>query len=373
MSMLKNTIILILLVLSSNAWSQTFFDAAHPAFSYMGRTDNRNPKAVRFDWPGVAIACSFTGEQLTIHLKGGERDYYNVFIDGEQKTVLHAPADSIFVIPSIKGKGSHELMITKRTEADMGVGTFYGITLGAKQKIEPTQQVRTRRIEFLGNSITCGYGTEGASAQERFKPETENNYKSYAPIVARAFNADFSIVAHSGIGMVRNYNDKSKISTRQPAMPVRFMRTMDSDSTLMWDFKRWQPDAFVINLGTNDYSTQPHPDKAYFQRQYEKQIDKVLEVYGNIPVFCIVGPMTNEPCYSIVKEVVENYRVLHPGAKVYFAGLPVGLLSYEKDYGSDGHPNYRGNKKTANCLVPLMANVLGWTYNDQEYRLVNEY
>ena len=65
MSMFKNTIILILLALSSNAWSQTFYDASHPAFSYMGRTDNRNPKAVRFDWPGVAIACTFTGEQLT--------------------------------------------------------------------------------------------------------------------------------------------------------------------------------------------------------------------------------------------------------------------------------------------------------------------
>ena len=349
----------LLLITGSNSWAQIFFDASNPAFSYMGRMDNRNPKAIRFDWPGVAISCSFTGEQLTIHLKGGERKYYNVLIDNHQHTILHSPADSAFVIEGIKGKGVHELTITKRTEADMGVGTFYGITLGNKQLIDKSKQIRTRRIEFLGNSITCGYGTEGASAKERFKPETENNHKSYAPIVARAFNAEFSIIAHSGIGMVRNYNDKNKISTLQPAMPVRFMRTMDSDTTLMWDFNRWHPDAFVINLGTNDYSTQPHPDKAYFQRQYEKQIDKVLELYGNIPVFCIVGPMTNEPCYTIVKEVVENYRVLHPSARVFFAGLSVGLLSYEKDYGSDGHPNYRGNKKTANCLVPLMANVLG--------------
>lgn len=366
------TTILLFAAIMIQAGAQQFIDASHPAFSYMGRTDNSNPKAVRFDWPGVAIACSFTGAELTIHLKGGARDYYNVFIDGNRNTVLHSVTDSLFVISDIKGKGNHELMITKRTESDMGVGTFYGITVGAKSKVSASSANRTRKIEFLGNSITCGYGTEGESGNERFRPDTENNYMSYAAVVARAFDAQFSCISHSGMGMVRNYNDKSKISTKQAPMPQRFGRTLNSDSASVWDFNRWQPDAFVINLGTNDYSTLPHPDKAYFQRQYEKQIDKVREIYGNIPVFCIVGPMINEPCYTIVKEMVESYKILNMDAKVFFVGIPSVLMN-EKDYGSDWHPNYRGNKKTAAYIVPMIANVMGWNYADDEYRMVGEY
>lgn len=367
MSTTKTLFSLILFTISLCSYAQNFFDASHPSFHYMGRTDNSNPQAVRFDWPGVTISCAFGGNQLTVHLKGGDRDYYDVFIDGKQHTVLHSPTDTLFIIEGIKGNGRHTLQIAKRTEADMGVGTFRGVTLGSKQTIAPWKPTGSRKIEFIGNSITCGYGTEGASGQERFKPEAENNRKSYAPIVARAFNAEYSIIAHSGLGVVRNYNDHEKISTRLLPMPARFGRTMDTDTLLKWDFNQWRPDAFVINLGTNDYSTLPHPDKAYFQRQYEKMIDTVIEKYGSIPIFCIVGPLTNEPCYSFVKEVVDDYKTLHPSAKVYFLGIPFGLLNPSKDYGSDGHPNYRGNKKTANYIVSLMANVMGWDYSDQEY------
>jgi len=83
--------------------------------------------------------------------------------------------------------------------------------------------------------------------------------------------------------------------------------------------------------------------------------------------------MTNEPCYSIVKEVVEDYNLTHRDIKVYFAGIPDGLLNNGNDLGSDGHPSYRGQRKTAACLIPLMANVLKWNYSDAETRFTDEY
>lgn len=348
-------------------------DADHPAFSYFGRTDRSDPKAVRFDWPGVYLRCAFTGNTLELRLKGGTRDYYNVFVDNQPVKVIHSLTDSVFVIGGFSGKGNHELLLTKRTEGDMGVARFYGIGIAHNEKILPSTVKNNRKIEFIGNSITCGYGTEGLSGSEHFKPETENSYQSYASITARAFAADYSLIAHSGLGIIRNYNDKSKVSTRLAPMPPRFDRVLDTDSVKKWDFLQWIPDAVVINLGTNDYSTLPHPDKAVFKRQYERLIDNILEVYGPVPVFCVVGPMTNEPCYSNVKEVVDDYNILHTGTKIYFAGIPNGLLNNTSDIGSDGHPSYRGQKKTASCLVPLIANVLKWSYQDAETRFTPEY
>lgn len=348
-------------------------DADNSAFSYFGRSDRSDPKMARFDWPGVYVRCAFTGNTLTIRVKGGKRDYFNVFIDNLPVKVIHSSSDSIFEISGFPGNGTHELLLTKRTEADMGVARFYGIGIAQHGKIFPTAVKNHRKIEFIGNSITCGYGAEGLSGNERFKPETENSYLSYAAITARAFGADYSLIAHSGLGIIRNYNDKSKISARLAPMPPRFDRVLDTDSVKKWDFKQWIPDAVVINLGTNDYSTLPHPDKAVFKRQYEQLIEKIAEVYGRIPVFCVVGPMTNEPCYSIVKEVVDDYNLLHKDIRIYFTGIPYGLLNSSTDLGSDGHPSYRGQRKSAASLIPLMANVMKWSYEDKETRLTREY
>jgi len=349
------------------------FDADHAAFSYFGRTDRSDPKAVKFDWPGVYLRCAFTGNTLEIRIKGGARDYFNVFVDDQPAKVIHSVTDSVFVISGLTGNSKHELLLTKRTESEMGVACFYGIAIAPHGKIFASMVKNIREIEFIGNSITCGYGTEGLSGNERFKPETENSYFSYASIVARAFSADYALIAHSGLGIIRNYNDKSKISTKLLPMPPRFDRVLDTDSVKKWNFKQSVPDAVVINLGTNDYSTLPYPDKAVFKLHYEKLIEKIVEVYGKIPVFCIVGPMTNEPCYSIVKEVVEDYNLTHNDIKVYFAGIPNGLLNNSNDLGSDGHPSYRGQRKTAACLIPLMANVLKWSYRDTETKFTEEY
>jgi len=151
-------------------------DADNSAFSYFGRTDRSDPKVVRFDWPGVYLRCSFTGNTLEIVLKGGTRDYFNVFIDDLPVKVIHPVADSISVVVGLDGKNAHELLITKRTEADMGMARFYGIGISQQGKIAPSTVLNSRKIEFIGNSITCGYGAEGLSGKERFKPETENSY-----------------------------------------------------------------------------------------------------------------------------------------------------------------------------------------------------
>ena len=64
----------------------------------------------------------------------------------------------------------------------------------------------SRKIEFIGNSITCGYGNEGTNKFQGFEYETENHYYSYAAITARNLKAQHWVVARSGIGAYRNYN-----------------------------------------------------------------------------------------------------------------------------------------------------------------------
>jgi len=121
----------------------------------------------------------------------------------------------------------------------------------------------------------------------------------------------------------------------------------------------------VINLGTNDFSTKPFPDKDVFKAGYTALINDVLKQYGQLPVFCVVGPMTDEPCYSYVKEMVEDFRVKNI-RNIYFVGIPTYLMDEEKDLGSDTHPNFMGQKKMAGHVLPVISSVLGWDYDGKE-------
>lgn len=363
---MKNLLFAFVLLLASlSAATQTnLIPADHEAIRYVGRFDRSNPQEVRFDWSGVYIQFSFKGTECAVKMNDTGHNYYNVFVDDQPSKTVDVKSDTILVIARGLKKKAHTVQIYKRTEGSQGMGSFKGILLSEKGEMLPWQEVPTRRIEFIGNSITCGYGTEGKSKSERWSPVTENNYQSYAPIMARAFNADYHIVAHSGQGVVRNYGYKEKISPM--AMPARFNRVFDEKEQPVWDFKQWKPDVVVINLGTNDFSTKPFPDKEVFKAGYEKLIQDVFSRYGDLPVFCIVGPMIDEPCYTYVKEMVQDLRFGSGHKGVYFVGIPTYLMDPEKDLGSDSHPNYRGQRKMAAHVLPVIASVLKWEYKGEE-------
>lgn len=98
---------------------------------------------------------------------------------------------------------------------------------------------------------------------------------TYGPLIARAVNADFFVEAWSGKGMVRNYGDPN-ITSVDP-FPKYYPYTLATEWTQKWDFYAWVPDVIVINLGTNDYSTQPHPPQNVFETGID--YDKILKYF----------------------------------------------------------------------------------------------
>jgi lysophospholipase L1-like esterase len=355
---------LLLFVVSMDVIGQTtFLPASHEAFQYIGRFDKTHPEKVRFDWPNSTIQFQFTGNNITLALEGGERNYFNIFLDDALYSVWHQPKDSLLKIVEIENEGVHTLRIQKRTEGEMGIAIFKGVSLSKAERLIPSKIKTSRKIEFIGNSITCGYGTEGLFRNENFHPSTENVNQSYALITSQAFNAECHVIAHSGLGVVRNYGDKNKVSVDRATMPIRFKQVLDTDSILKWDFNSWKPDMVVINLGTNDYSTQPHPDKDIFQQAYKSLIENIQEVYGNIPIFLICGPLIDEPAYTNIKEFAYTMKQLNQELNIHFIGIPKSLLNATTDLGSDSHPSHKGQLKMAKHIIPTIATVMDWNYN----------
>ncbi len=332
-------------------------DADDPNIQYVGRFNFSNPKKIKFDWPGVIISAKFTGSSCSVRLEDGKNEYA-VIIDNNAPKILSTDTSKIYkVISGLNDLVPHTIILQKRTEALVGSGIFCGFILDPGCTLVNPNARPGRRIEFIGNSITCGYGDEGENSDCHFTPQTENANLSYASITARELNADYHLIAYSGKGVVRNYGDPNKTSL--DPLPSIFDRICVYDSTPKWNFKNWIPQAVVINLGTNDFSTKPYPDKDVFQKAYLELINRVRNLYKEVRIFTIVGPMIGEPCTSYVREIVLNEQKLKREKDLFFIEIKRTDLASE-DWGCDTHPNIFGMQKMADILVPKIKLRMNW-------------
>lgn len=325
-----------------------------PNVEYVGRTAENNG-SVSFDWTGVHIRTQVAGGYLAVKMTDTRGDYYDLFIDGKLDKTFKVSGDTVVPLVSGAVPGKHRVLIYKRTEGEQGTTTVYQFLTNKNGTLTKWADTPVRKIEFIGNSITCGFGTEVTDGKAPFRPATENSNHSYASIIARYFDADYHLVAHSGLGVVRNYGDKKTISEK--TMRQRFFQTFDQNPDVQWDFSKWKPDLVVIKLGTNDFSNPDiYPTEEQFVNGYLDMIASVKNAYGNIPIVCVSSCMSGEKLYQYVQEVVKrsNDKTIH------FIGLLPSLLNMSTDFGACFHPNYEGQKKMALVLIPGISTAMGW-------------
>lgn len=330
------------------------------AIRYVGRVDRHGDGSVSFDWSGCYLTLRFTGKSLAMRVSDTGRNYYNVTVDGEFSRVVSTfGRDSSILLASGLSEGIHTLRLQKRTEGREGRTTIHDFRTDAKSgKLLPDTARRVRHIEFIGNSLTCGYGTEGLNRHERFRAETENCDKAYACITARYFDADYTLIAHSGRGVVRNYGDKKPVSSAG-TMPERMLRLYDESDSLLWEYSRspWHPDIVVVNLGTNDFSRGSHPSEKQFKAGYKHLIRTLRKHYGTqVPILCIAPGVRSGIPDRYIREVCREEE----DARLQVTTIDPGLCNEQEDLGSDSHPNYTGQCKMAMLLIPYISTMTGW-------------
>ena len=252
-------------------------------------------------------------------------------------------------------KGSHTLRLQKCTEGEYGCTTIYGLSFDSGAKLSPVAP-KERMIEVYGDSYTVGYGTEGKKASDPFALETENCNLAYTCIIARYFDADYRITAHSGNGMVRNWGDKKQESN--PNMSTRSTQLYDQFATTPFDFKWRRPDIVMINLGTNDFSPTAIPEADNYVNAYIKMIEQISSRYDNVPILCITPHSSTHYLRAAISLLRE--RTKNKYANVHFAESMNNIINEDVDLGNDWHPNYQGQCKIAMSLIPQISKILHW-------------
>ncbi len=338
--------------------------ASDSRIEYTGRT-LVNGDEVTYDWSGVYFRVKFNGPYLAMKCSDTKNCWFNLWVDKEMspkadKVFMVGAADTLVVLAEGLGKGEHEVILQKRTEGEQGRFTVHKFL--TEGELLQAQGRKERHIEFIGDSYTCGYGTESGDKNDPFLAETENCNLTYAAITARYFCADFNLVSHSGQGIARNYDDY------RPGynMPDRYSQTLDESQEYNWnpDMAPYRPDIVVIYLCTNDFSTARQPHETIFAGRYIELLKKIKANYGEeIPVLCMASNVTP---FSF--DYIRNACMMSGLKNVSYMGLTKDAHNSEDDLGASWHPNYQGHIKVASCMIPYISTLTGWKMEEKAYK-----
>ena len=316
------------------------------------------------DWPSSRITMfvesvsSNTTVSLAVHPAGEVSSFQN-FIGVEVNCQLLGKYEVVsttkFVEFSFESKVGevYEVSLTKITEASLGAMSFDEDQSSVSGNIvSPSGLVscHARRYGMLviGDSITAAYGVEGV-APCTWSADTENVMYSYATLVGERVDAAVHTVAWSGKGVVRNYGDPNP--TSPDPMPIFYNRTLgiSANPDLFWDPSGFVPDIVMVTLGSNDYSTEPHPSDEDFVAGYEALLAQVRADYPHAMMAAVCEPVPGGNECQNVKTAAASFQATY---------IQVPDSIYTDPKGCDGHPSIEGQQNIADVVAPVIQSML---------------
>ena len=348
----------------------TVIKPSNPDIVYTGRISFTNPDRPAWNYPGVQIMAAFEGTSLRMLAKP-RSGYFMAQIDQAEpfKVAFRGERDSVVTLATALPEGRHLVRLMYVIEGYEFFPEFWGFVLDEGRQLVKAPLLPSRKIEFIGNSITCGYGNEGLKKEEGFDYATENHYYSYASITARNLQAQHWVVARSGIGAYRNY-DGPKTGNPDSNMPVQYEYTgyawkpeLRKEPTFLqekWDFSRYQPDVVCINLGTNDLST-PNYDLSLLKQGYQKLLKMVRQHNPKAKIVFLTGSMLYHQELQLAKQLLDEVtaEAQKAGDKEVYR-FDMAPINGNKYYGNDWHPNIYQDEKMANELTPYLRQLMNW-------------
>jgi len=302
--------------------------------------------------------------------------YAHILVYGDGKLVVDTltSEDIMDVDVEFEKVGEHVVRLLKVTECQDGSIFINEIRTDSKV-IAPTPP-KSKKIEFIGDSITCGVGAlekEGNSLST-----SANGINSYAYVAAEKLDADFSIFSYGGYGIYSVFKGRPdhmedylipNLYGKLGQLEWNFVHPEATEvamNSVEWDASEFEPDLIVINLGTNDkfYINSVSEDlreaeQIKFSEAYKDFIAQIRSVHPNAEILCTLG-MMGQFLYEEIENAVDAYVKETGDTKVN--AFPLSEEDIEKNgAGFSGHPGVKSHLVAADELIEQIENLYGWT------------
>ena len=329
---------------------------------FFGRTYN-DSGTYFFNWSSAGFEFNFkgSGAKATIVSSapgGGNTAYIKIYVDGvEQSDVaLLSKSQEVVLAKNLDPNVEHTVKVVKRTNARSSSAGVKNLVLTDGEKLAPPATPE-RLIEFVGDSITVGYSTSSeASMSSSWSTATEDSTKTYSEQIAKAFSADYHVIAVSGRGIVRNYGN-----TTERLIPLLYQSLDDYNlEGVKYDFER-KADVIVINAGTNDASgTVKDLTATEFKAAVKSFLLDVRAKNPDAEIIYAYGMMSTG-WMTEIKSVVNELRA---AGDTHITFLQLEACS-SSEKGIASHPTAEAYVSRGEKLIELIAQKTGWKAGEE--------
>lgn len=336
----------------------------------IGRTyEHSNGLVLAFSSSGIEFNVKAKYLEVTIAGDSGARGRENdssarivAFVNGERLLdKMISKKTETFTIFDQKKNVEGLVQILKVSESANSLAAITSLSVNEKGKVSPSKE-RDFKIEFIGDSITCGYGVDDPVKEHHFKTSTEDSTKTYAFKTAQALNADWSFVSVSGWGITSGYtgngekNPDSVIPRIYEKLGFSWGNTIFglNPVNVDWNFAAYQPDFVVINLGTNDASyTNKKADRVQeYTDSYVEFLKKVRQKNPKAYIISCLG-MMGDDLYTALSQAVSKYSSETGDSRI--SALRLNPQQMSDTICADWHPSEKTHEKASKQLVDAIC------------------
>ena len=363
---LAQAIVLVLLA-AACGWSQpreepgTQVPASDPRLGWMGRLDTTDPARPRFGYPGVTLRLAFDGPSIGLRVSASTPNVHvSVVSDGAPSREVRLPqGESDLGLAGGLGAGPHTVELVHRTETWQGTLAVLGVRVPPGGRLLEAPPFPKRKLLFVGDSVTCGSGTERAAACAKDGIASSNGAASYGMLLGKALDAQSHLVCYGGRGLVRDWRGRRDVLTA----PEFFdLAVPDEPKAPPWDHARYVPDAVVVSLGTNDFNLAigPFPERDEYVSAYVAFLKTIRARYPPALVLVTEGAIVNDgEDGRKQKGTLAGYvaDAVRTAGDMRIRAVPA--RHYPGD-ACDAHPTAEQHAAMARDLEPVLREALGW-------------
>lgn len=353
---------------------ETSYTAGDKNVKQLGRTAYLDDDVLYCAFSGTGIEFTFTGTKCSITVVGDSGSTNSANADSQARVGIYVngerviddmvdQAEEVYSVIDSDTEVTATVSLVKLSETANSVMGIKEIKIVGSE-IKPTAN-KDMLIEFVGDSITCGYGVDDPDKDHHFSTKTEDITKAYGYKLAQKLDADYSMVSLSGYGIISGYSGDGKKVPAQ-TLPQYYDKLgyswnvcgSFSPSAVEWDFSKRQPDLIVINLGTNDdsYTKDNQELQEEYSVAYTEFIKQVREKNPDSKIICAFGVM-GDRLYPYVEKAVERYTEETGDSSVY--ALRLSPQSANNGYAADWHPSEATHEATAKLVMRKLNEILG--------------
>lgn len=316
-----------------------------------------------FEFTGTKAEITMVGDYMT---KSNDRARFAIYVNDKLVVdTMLSEEEKTYTVFESEEEETADVKIIKLSESANSTIGIKSINVISRDGIHPVKE-KSHKIEFIGDSITCGYGVDAKNQGESFKTDTEDFSKTYAYKTAKALDADYSAVPFSGYGIISGYTSGAKnkeqlVSKYYEKVAFsygRFDNTVDPAS-ISWNFNNFKPDIIVINLGTND-SSYCKEDKDKQKEFIDGYVEFLKQVRSNNPkakILCTLGTM-GDSLYPAVMRASMIYSMRYCDKNVY--AMKFDVQDMNDGLGADWHPSDLTHTKAATKLTNKIKELMNW-------------